>query len=237
MTRLPPDVPTGQTSSVLTAIGRRTLWIGGGQWAGKSEVARILASRYPVITYAYDYHDARSHHARAYAHPARFPVCHRWLEANSRDPDESWVKPSPAEMAAQALAIHAERFAMVLDDIAAMPPHGTIVAEGWGLRPEFVAPLVEDTAQAVFLVPTAAFREHQLAVLERATFPASFAVTDLARAQSNRLARDAILAEAAAREARARGLVVIDVDGAESLEEVARRIEQQFRPWLPDWLY
>jgi hypothetical protein len=42
-------------------ILQRALWIGGGQWAGKSTVAGILAERHGLTHYHYDYHDARSH--------------------------------------------------------------------------------------------------------------------------------------------------------------------------------
>jgi hypothetical protein len=45
----------------------RALWIGGGQWAGKSTVARLLAVRYGLTAYHYDYHDARAHSAKAEA--------------------------------------------------------------------------------------------------------------------------------------------------------------------------
>src|SRR6266540_2772000 len=40
---------------------QRALWIGGGQWAGKSTVAGILAEQYGLTHYHYDYHDARGH--------------------------------------------------------------------------------------------------------------------------------------------------------------------------------
>ena len=36
---------------------RNALWIGGGQWAGKSTVARLLARRYGLTAYHYDYQD------------------------------------------------------------------------------------------------------------------------------------------------------------------------------------
>jgi hypothetical protein len=46
---------------------RRATRIGGGQWAGKSTVARILALRYGLTAYHYDYHDARGHEDRSIA--------------------------------------------------------------------------------------------------------------------------------------------------------------------------
>ena len=38
-----------------------TLWIGGGQWCGKSTVARILASRLRLTAYHCDYANANGH--------------------------------------------------------------------------------------------------------------------------------------------------------------------------------
>src|SRR5687768_13704215 len=50
---------------------RRVLWIGGGQWAGKSTVARILAVRHGITAYHYDYHDGRGHDDRRVAERLR----------------------------------------------------------------------------------------------------------------------------------------------------------------------
>ena len=36
---------------------RNALWIGGGQWAGKTTVAGLLTDRYGLVHYPYDYHD------------------------------------------------------------------------------------------------------------------------------------------------------------------------------------
>src|SRR5690242_16919336 len=127
------------------------LWIGGAQWAGKSTVANLLAARHPVIRYAYDYHDARSHSQRARARPDRFPAFASFLADLDANPDRAWVDPSAAELAERARSIFAERFEMVLDDLAALPVGVTVVAEGWGLRPELVAPHLSEPAEAVFL--------------------------------------------------------------------------------------
>ncbi|MGI8550066.1 MAG: hypothetical protein ACR2PL_04580 [Dehalococcoidia bacterium] len=66
----------------------RVLWIGGAQWAGKTSVAQLLAVRYPLLQYAYDYHDARSHAERSRADPNRYPHRDAFLRALARDPDE-----------------------------------------------------------------------------------------------------------------------------------------------------
>lgn len=216
---------------------RRVVWIGGAQWAGKSSVARILAMRHGLVHYAYDYHDARSHLTRALAEPHRYP--HRAETARRvADPDffESWVTSSPQELAERARLEHVERFAMVLDDLAALPGDGPVVAEGWGLRPELVAPLLDAREQAVFLVPSGELVERQLATLERAG--AFFApVSDPHRAQRNRLARDRLLAQDVVAAAQRCGLRVVTVTPSLDLAAVAGLVEAQFRPFLPDWLY
>jgi hypothetical protein len=72
--RTPTAGETARTgSSVPPAFGtlRDALWIGGGQWAGKSTVARILALRHGLTAYHYDYQDARGHDDRRVARRVR----------------------------------------------------------------------------------------------------------------------------------------------------------------------
>src|SRR5215211_1342159 len=146
----------------------RVLWLGGGQWAGKTTVAQLLVARHPLLLYAYDYHDARSHADRSRADPARFPHRAAFFAALDRHPDEVWVTRTPEEMAEGTLHSFRERFEMVVEDLLAMPPGPPILAEGWGLRPELVAPLLDSPRKAVFLVPTEEFRRRQLRALPRA---------------------------------------------------------------------
>lgn len=215
----------------------RTLWLGGAQWAGKTTVANILAVHYGLIPYAYDYHDARSHADRARAQPERYPHRHSWLAALERDPDSVWVHPSPEEMAESARASFVERFAMVLDDLRALPPCATVLAEGWGLRPELVAPLLASPRQALFLVPSPEFRARQMEYLPRAGSFGAAAVSDPERAQRVRLERDRLLAEDVVRSATRLGLRVLVVDGSIDAGGVARLVGEHFTPHLPRWLY
>jgi hypothetical protein len=213
----------------------RVLWIGGAQWSGKTSVAQLLAVRHPLLLYAYDYHDARSHADRSRAEPERFPHRHAMLVALDRHPDEVWVTPTPDVMADNALHSFRERFEMVLEDLAALPAGVPVLAEGWGLRPDLVAPLLDDPRQAVFLVPSEDFREQQLQTLPRAgQFPVS-GVSDPDRAQRNRIERDRLLARDVVESAKRFGLHVTVVDGSQSVAEVATLVEEQFRPFLPPW--
>ncbi len=225
------------TAAERGALLARVLWVGGAQWAGKSTVAQLIAARYGLILYAYDFHDARSHADRARQQPDRFPHHHRWLTDLARGPNSVWLTPTPAEMADAALLAFAERFAMVLDDLAALPPCATILAEGWGLRPALIAPLLPDRQRAVFLLPGESFRRQQLAALPRAGALAVPGLNDPERAQRQRLERDRLLAQDVEQSARELGLRLIVVDGTRNAAEIAADVEQQFQPFLPVWIY
>jgi hypothetical protein len=167
---------------------RRALWIGGGQWAGKSTVARLLAARHGITAYHCDYHDARGHDDRRLARRVRLG------EPDAPpDPDTVWVHTTPQQMAADALAGFPIRFQWVLDDLRALVSGRPIIAEGWALRPELVTPLIGSPRQMVVMVATEEFRQHQLRTVARATALGCI-VSDPARAQRNRIARDRLVA-------------------------------------------
>lgn len=126
---------------------------------------------------------------------------------------------------------------MVLEDLAAVPPGSFVVAEGCGLRPEFVAPLLDTAARSLFLVPTEGFRNRQLQTLDRARGMQLPGVRDPVRAQANRIERDAILSRGVVSQARELGLPVIEIDGSADEWTTAARAEEQFYPFLPKWLY
>ena len=204
----------------------RALWIGGAQWTGKTTVAEIVAEQYGLTVYHYDYHDARGHQDRriarrvALAEPVRDPA-----------PDQVWVEQSPEEMAAGTLAGFPVRFEWVLDDLRALFTGRPAIAEGWGLRPELVAPLLDSPRRMVVLVPTEDFRQHQLRAFPRAG-SLNVPVSDPTRAQANRIARDRLVAEDAARNARRLGIRVITIDGTLDAAAVAAEIADHFGPYL-----
>lgn len=206
---------------------RAALWIGGAQWAGKSSVARILAVRYGLTAYHNDYHDARGHEDRRVALRVR-----RGEPPTGPDPDAVWVRPTPREMADATLRSFPERFEWALDDLRALVSGHPVLAEGWGLRPDLVAPLVDSPRRMVVLVPTESFRLHQVQTLPRA---GSFtqAVSDPALAQRNRLERDRLVADDAVAAARERGIRVLWIDGTLDCEGVADVLARHFCPFLP----
>jgi hypothetical protein len=200
----------------------RTLWIGGGQWAGKSTVARLLAQRHGLTAYHYDYHDARGHQDRRIARRVALGA-----PTADPDPDDVWVDATPDEMAAATLAGFADRFEWTLDDLRALVSGRPILAEGWGLRPQLVAPVLDSPRRMVVMVPTPEFRDQQVRELPRAGAIGA-RVSDPARAQRNRLARDRILADEAVDAANALGIRVIVVDGSRDAEAIADEVTAHF---------
>ncbi|MEU8132316.1 hypothetical protein [Streptodolium elevatio] len=207
---------------------RNALWIGGGQWAGKSTVARLLAVRYGVTVYQYDYHDARGHNDRRIARRVALGE-----PAAEPDPDTVWVDTTPEQMAATTLEGFPERFQWALDDLRALVSGRPVIAEGWGLRPELVAPLADSPRRMVVMVPTPEFRRQQVRELPRAASLGN-RVTDPARAQANRLARDRLVAEDAVRSAHRLGIRVIEIDGSRDADTITDLVAEHFSPYLPE---
>lgn len=205
---------------------QRTLWIGGAQWSGKTTVAQAIAEGHGLTVYHYDYHDARGHQDRRIARRVALgePV-------GNPTPDHVWVEQSPEKMASETLAGFPVRFEWALDDLRALFTGRPAIAEGWGLRPELVAPLLDSLRRMVVLVPTEDFRRHQLRALPRAG-TLSAPVTDQARAQANRVARDRLIAEDAVRNARRLGIRVIEIDGTLDATAVAAEVADHFAPYL-----
>ena len=201
---------------------RRTLWIGGAQWAGKSTVARILAHRHGLTAYHYDYHDARGHHDRQIAQRLALGQA-----PEDPSPDSIWVETTPERMAEQTLAGFPARFEWALDDLRALYSPRPIIAEGWGLRPELVLPLLDAPTRMVVMVPTEDFRQHQLSTLPRAAAVGN-RTSDPARAQANRVARDRLVAEDAVRRAKECGVPVIEVDRTRDAFAIADEVAARF---------
>ncbi|MFJ6164304.1 hypothetical protein ACIQH6_04215 [Micromonospora orduensis] len=208
------------------ATARRALWIGGGQWAGKSTVAVTLALRHLLTAYLYDRHDARGHDDRRIADRIR-----RGEPPAGPDAETTWVRTDPARMAADTLAAFPRRFAWVLDDLSALVPGRRVVAEGWGLRPELVAPVVESVRQMVVLTPTAEFRARQMARLPRASF-APPGLSDPDRAVRNRWARDELVTADAVAQAERLGVRVIRVDGTLDGDQLTDLVAEHFAAYL-----
>ncbi len=220
----PSPGPSGSDTRNLAAHLRHVLWIGGGTGAGKTSITTALAEGRSLQTYHYDFHDARDHSERI--DPDRHPAMHAFA---SMSMDERWVLRTPEEMARETIRSSDERMEMAIEDLLARPADVPIVAEGPWFYPEFVAPLLSSIRQAIWLVPTLAFRE--LALRERGWVTIE-GTSDGDRARANRLARDALLTDLVRRSAEALGLRVLEVDGTRSLAEVTAAVAEHFAPVL-----
>jgi len=202
----------------LTAL-ERVLWIGGGTGAGKTTIAKAIAERQGLERYDYDWQDARGHSDRSSAE--RHPYRAAFLALSM---DQRWVLQTPEAMADSTIGQFAERFEMVLEDLAAMDAPG-VVAEGFGLLPELVAPHLTSRRQAIFLLPTPATRERNYASRGWAGINGT---SDHDRANRNKLDRDALLTEHVRRTARSHDLATVELDGSQALDALIALAERHF---------
>ena len=204
----------------------QTLWIGGGQWAGKSTVSNVIAKKYGVTAYHCDYHSGRAHFDRRIAAETA-----RGVELTPPTAEHMYLDLTPAEAAAEALDVLATTFEWALDDLRALVAGRPVIAEGWTLRPELVAPILPSIRQMIVMVPTDEFRLHQSVHLDRASRPHQ-PVSDLERAQRNRLERDRLVAVDAVGQARRLGIRVLEVDGSIGVAGLVDIVADHFGPYL-----
>ena len=200
------------------------LWIGGAPDAGKTTISRLLAERHHWQWYSCDLH---THNHIARSDPTQLPATYAKF---GKSIDERWVHPTPDELLRSIVAINDERFPLILADLRAMPTRPMILVEGPSLHPKLVAPLLTSRHQAIWFVPT---EEFSLAsVARRDKLRGSGRSSDPARYRRNVLERNRLFAGYIRREVAAQGGALIEVDGAQTVEEVARRVEAHFAPYL-----
>lgn len=199
------------------------LWLGGAPDAGKSSAVRKLGERHAFRWYNVD-HFEPAHLARMTG--GGYPATDAFLALTL---DERWVEPSAAAMARAVTAFWRERFPLVLEDLRAWPRDHPIVVEGPGLFPDDVAPLLTDPRQALWLVPTPAFKRAAFATRENKRAIAE-QTRDPARARRNMIARDLLLARQIAARCATLGLTTRTVDGSRSVAAMADALEAHFPP-------
>ena len=145
--------------------------------------------------------------------------------------DERWVLRGPDEMARQSIAQNSEdRFPMVVDDLLRLPGTGAILAEGAGLFPAQVEPLLSDARAAIWLIASPELIRQVRSVRGEGRGVADL-TSDPPRAFENLVARDVLMAQYIRREAEQRGLTIVDVD-PQTVAGVADKVERHFAPLL-----
>ena len=193
-------------------------WIGGGSGAGKSTVAARLSARYALRRYSTD--EAMADHAK------RSPQAAYLRMFAAMDMDERWVNRSPAQMLETFHWYRGEGFEPLVEDLAVLAPQ-PVVAEGFRLLPELVAPLAA-AGRAVWLLPTPQFRRTVFAARgwPRTGFVNRTAAPE--RALENLLTRDAMFTDRLRSAVTSLGLPAIDVDGSLSADDLVARTASLF---------
>ena len=153
-----------------------------------------------------------AHRDRALA--AGNAAARRW-EALS--PAQRWQRASPAGLL--AMSLHAERGAMVVDDLRALPAAPLIVAEGSTLPAWVVSAGIADRSRAVWLLPTAALQRARLACRATAEPQARLYL---------------LLGELIAREASEHAVPTLPVDGSAGIAATTEAVERLFADALAD---
>jgi hypothetical protein len=196
-------------------------WIGGGSGAGKTTVTSILARSLGLPVYSTD--------AQIAAHGAEpgpdAPLLSHFLAMNM---DERWLVPDPKIMLKTFPWFAGERFERVVRDLQGVPRTPLTLAEGFRLRPDLILPVLGEPWQAVWLIPTRAFRR---AAFARRPAEEQFwlRTSDPATALERLLVRDAMFTDAVARDAARLQFKIIMIDGTREASQVASEVAQQLR--------
>ncbi|MCL4251270.1 MAG: hypothetical protein KJ065_24180 [Anaerolineae bacterium] len=202
-----------------THLNAPIYWIGGSPCSGKSSIAQRLARDYGLTLYLCDEAMGRHIEQASFEHQptmARLP---------QMTPDAIWLEPVAAQVQ-RVFNFYREEFPLILADIAALPRPR--IVEGAALMPELVAPLLDDPARAIWLVPSLAFQieyytqrpwRHEIV---RAT-------SDPEQAWANWMARDAAFADQIEAQAAALKLTCIRVNGQHDLDAMAGQVARHFR--------
>jgi hypothetical protein len=195
-------------------------WLGGSPCAGKSSIADTLVTSRGMTLYRAD--DAFSAHTEKIT-AGQQPIFYKVTHYSS---EQLWMRPVE-QQAAEEVALYREEFALILEDLLALPATKPILAEGAALLPACVAPLLQDPRHAIWVVPSVEFQLHHYAqrvwardVVKGCTQPE--------QAFQNWMQRDIRFARHVIQEAQRLKQRVLVVDGMRSLVETTAEVRHHF---------
>lgn len=197
-------------------------WIGGGSAAGKSTIAHRLAAQYSLRVYATD--DVMADHARRTTHE-NSPLLHRFM---AMDMDERWVNRSPEAMVDTFHWFKGEGFELIVEDLLGLPRERGVIVEGFRLLPRLVKPLLSAPDQAVWLLPTPAFRRAVIENRGGSAWGFLAKTSDPEKALRNLLERDRLFTEILREETKRLGLRAIEVDADMTEDDLVKRVTEVF---------
>ncbi len=211
---------------------RHVLWIGGPPDAGKSTVADLLAEQYDLSVYHFDRNEPD--HLRR-ADPVRHPAVHalaRRLEALGTQAwaEEFWVQRDVEQITQDTMASWSQRVDLAVEDLGRLSGDRPIIAEGPGFFPEVTLPLLSGDRQAIWLVPSEAFKRASHARRGKSAW--RIHSSDPETAYRNHVERDLLIGQHYRRSTAELRLPLIEVDGSVSPEQVAADVAAHFAPTL-----
>jgi hypothetical protein len=206
---------------------RHVYWIGGGNGAGKSTVARRLAARHGLRLYETD--GVMTDHVRR-SSPRDSPFLSRFI---AMDMDERWLNRTPEVMLDTFHWFRGEGFGRIVEDLLRMPADPAVIAEGFRLLPRLVQPLLAVPRHAVWLLPTPEFRRTALQT-RGSLWHIAGRTSDPEKALRNLLERDGMFTDRLREETDRLHLAVIDVDGSVTEDDLAERVADLFGLAGPD---
>ena len=217
-----PESHQAADSALLRERLRHVYWIGGGSAAGKSTIARRIASRHGLRVYATD--DAMADHA-ARSSREDASLLHRFM---AMDMDARWVQRAPQAMLETFHWFQGEAFDLIVEDLLRLPGETAVIVEGFRLLPRLVEPLLAAPAHAVWLLPSPEFRKAVVVSRGGSAWGFLAKTTDPERALQNLLERDRMFTDLLREETARLELTAIEVDSTMTEDDLATRVSGLF---------
>ncbi|MFF8770606.1 hypothetical protein [Kitasatospora sp. NPDC015120] len=199
-------------------------WIAGGTAAGKSTLTRLLAERHDVTVLD---GDRAEHRWLDRCSPAQHP---HLAALRGRPPGLPW-RDRTAEQVFRAMpGLYGETTGFLVEDLLALPADRPVLVDYFGILPRDLAPLLRRPGQALFLLPTPAFRKAALTAryADPARARATWGEEDPRTALAKRLARDDLWDDEVRRQAPLHAAAALTVDGTTPAAGLAELLATRF---------